>query len=90
MQTARREEYQPRRARFAQEVGCATLLAIHGVVKEPPPFMRVRALERDLIEVEFFAWVAQHDVNFRTVESAARRLVFESLTDHGVRCPRRR
>jgi len=72
---------------IAQEAGCATLRAIHGVVQEPPPFMRIRALERDLIEVEFFAWVAQHEINFRTVESMAKRLVFESLTDHGVPLP---
>ena len=68
----------------AQEVGCGALLALRGVMHEPPPFMRTRALEREAIEVEFFAWVDQHEVNFRAVESTAKRVVFESFAEHGV------
>jgi len=75
--------------RLVQEVGCRTLLAIHGVMQEPPPFLRTRTLERDLIEVEFFAWVDQDEVNFRTIESTAKRLVFDALEEHGVPMPER-
>jgi small conductance mechanosensitive channel len=71
----------------AHEVGHRTLREIHGIVAEPPPFMRTRALEHDRIEVEFFAWVDQGEVNFRTVESTAKRAVFEALAEHHVPLP---
>lgn len=73
--------------RRAQELGRQALLALEGVKDEPPPFMRTRTLGRDLIEVEFFAWVDQDRINFRTVESRARRGVFEALTRGGIPLP---
>jgi small conductance mechanosensitive channel len=73
--------------RLAHDVGRRTLLAIRGIVAEPPPFMRTRALEHDRIEVEFFAWVDQSKVNFRTAESNAKRAVFEALAEHHVPLP---
>jgi small conductance mechanosensitive channel len=71
----------------AQEVGRQALLQLRGIKPEPPPFMRVRTLGRDFVEVEFFAWVDQDMVNFYTVESRARRAVLESLAKSGVQFP---
>ncbi len=72
---------------LAQQVGQQALLHLRGVTREPPPFMRVRSLGRDFVEVEFFAWVDQDTVNFRTVESRARRAVLESLAASDVPFP---
>jgi len=71
----------------AQEVGRQALLQLRGIKPEPPPFMRVRTLARDFVEVEFFAWVDQDLVNFYTVESRARRAVLESLATSGIPFP---
>jgi small-conductance mechanosensitive channel len=73
--------------RRAQEVGQRALLELHGIERDPPPFMRTRALGRDMVEVEFFAWVDQDAVNFRTAESRARRAVLEALDAGGVPLP---
>jgi small-conductance mechanosensitive channel len=73
--------------RAAQELGRRALLGLHGVLGDPPPFMRTRALGRDMVEVEYFAWADQDAVNFRTVESRAKRVVLEALADGGVPLP---
>jgi small conductance mechanosensitive channel len=73
--------------RLAHDVGRRTLLALRGIVAELPPFMRTCALEHDRIEVEFFAWIDQREVNFRTVESTAKRAVFQALAEHHVPLP---
>jgi len=70
--------------RLAQELGRQALLELDGVASDPPPFLRTRALTRDEIEVEFFAWIDQDAVNFRTLESRARRAVIEALPRGGV------
>lgn len=71
----------------AEELGREALLALRGVMAEPAPFMRVRELGRDRVDVEFFAWIDQDAVNFRTVESRARRAVHEALTAAGIPRP---
>ena len=76
--------------RLAQDLGRRALLSIRGVLAEPPPFMRTRTLERNSIEVEFFAWVDQEVINFRTAESTAKRVVFTSLAEHGLPLPEER
>lgn len=73
--------------REAQAIGRRALLDLRGVMSDPPPFMRTRTLERDSIEVEFFAWVDQDELSFRVVEARARRAVFEALHEHGVPLP---
>lgn len=72
---------------LAQQLGRDTLLATRGVVAHPPPFMRTHALERDRVEVEFYAWVDQRQVNFRSAESAAKRAVLGALWEHHVPLP---
>lgn len=73
--------------RLAQELGQRALLELDGVMPDPPPFMRTRAITRDEVEVEFFAWIDQDAVNFRTLESRARRAVLEALPQGGVALP---
>ena len=73
--------------RDARELGRRALLGVPGVLDEPPPFMRTRSLERDTIEIEYFAWVDQERTDFRTAESRARSVVFEALTRHRVPRP---
>jgi small conductance mechanosensitive channel len=70
--------------RRAQEVGVRAIEPIHGILDEPPPFMRTRAFGRGTVEVEYYAWVDQSAANFRSVESRARRAVFEALVGAGV------
>lgn len=71
----------------AQDLGRTALLELDGVMNDPPPFMRTRSLERDSVEVEFFAWIDQDRVNFRTLKSRAQRAVFELLRRRGVPLP---
>ena len=73
--------------RLAQQVGQQALLELRGVIADPGPFMRVRTLERDFVEVEFFAWVDQETTNFLTVESRARRSVLESIAAANIPFP---
>ena len=72
---------------LAEEMGRKALLHIDGVLSEPPPFMRVRTLARDFIDVEFFAWVDQDTAHFLSVESRARRAVHDTLTEAGIPRP---
>jgi small conductance mechanosensitive channel len=64
---------------IVEDVGCDALRAVHGVLVDPPPFMRTRQIESEKLEVEYFAWVDQDVDNFRTVESRAKRAVIEAL-----------
>lgn len=67
-----------------EALGRQVLLAVRGVVAEPPPFMRVQALGQLEVIVEFFAWVDQDEANFLTIESRATRAVMEALLEHDV------
>lgn len=68
----------------AQELGVEALRALEGIVDDPPPFMRTSAITPGVVQVEFFAWADQRAVNFRTIESRARRAVLEALSRAGV------
>lgn len=71
----------------AQEVGRAALLALEGVLSDPPPFMRMRRLGRDFLDVDFMAWIDQDVIGFRIVEGRAKRAVFEALAGAGIPLP---
>jgi small conductance mechanosensitive channel len=74
--------------RAAQELGRRALLGLQGVLGDPHPFMRTRAIGRDLVEVEYFAWVDQDAVRFRAVEGRARRVAARNQGDHPLPgCP---
>jgi small-conductance mechanosensitive channel len=68
----------------AQELGVGVISKLHGVLAEPPPFMRTQSFGRGTVEVEFFAWVDQDAANFRAVASHTRRAVFETFVRGGV------
>lgn len=67
-----------------EALGRQVLLAVRGVVAEPPPFMRVQALAQLEVVAEFFAWVDQDEGNFLNVESRARRALMGALLEHDV------
>lgn len=68
----------------AQDLGVDALRVLEGIVDDPPPFMRTGAITPGVVQVEFFAWADQDVVNFRTVESRARRVVLDALSRAGV------
>lgn len=70
--------------RETRDRGREALLAVHGIVDDPPPLMRVSTFERDATGVEFLAWVDQDEADFRHAESRAKRAVLESLTSGQV------
>lgn len=63
----------------AQDLARETLATLPAVEKDPPPFMRVRNLGLEAVEVEFLAWVDQDRENFRSVESQAKRAIHEAM-----------
>src|SRR5207253_845941 len=71
----------------AEDVGCDALRSIHGVLADPPPFMRTHSISAETLCVEYFAWVDQDLGNFRTIESNAKRAVIEALRDAHVPRP---
>ena len=72
--------------RLAQ-VGLRALAGVRGVLAEPKPFMRTRAVLENQIEVSFFAWVDQRRNEFLNVEHRARRAVVEALLAEGIELP---
>lgn len=72
---------------MVQDVGCATLRAMKGVMDEPGPFMRVAALGEFNVIVQFFGWVDQRTADFLKVQSEAIRLVKAALDEAGIAMP---
>jgi small-conductance mechanosensitive channel len=73
--------------RRVRDVGLATLRSLPGILPEPPPFMRVLAIEPDLVRVAFHAWADQRATSFYDLESRARQDVKEALVAAGVSFP---
>lgn len=71
----------------AMEVGVGTLEALRGVLDDPPPFARVRALGDWSVTVRFHGWVNQVEADFFKVQSEAIRLVKTALDEAGVEMP---
>lgn len=93
------ERHRERRLRFTLEValsadlrrvrdlGRGALLDLPGLLGEPPPFMRVHAIEADRVRVQFFAWADQRVATFRNLESRSKRAVVEALLAADVPFP---
>jgi small-conductance mechanosensitive channel len=75
--------------RRVRRVGRETLLSVPGLLREPPPFMRVLTIEADHVRVAFFAWADQHAGPFPDLESRARQAVKEALLAADVPFPLR-
>lgn len=70
-----------------QRVGVGTLVAMKGVMAEPPPFARVRELADSSVIVRFHGWVDQREVDFHKVESEAVRLLKQAFDEADVEMP---
>lgn len=71
----------------AQNVAAKTLLAMEGILKEPPPSVNVRALGDFNVTLRVFGWVDQRSVAFLKVQSEAIRLVKEAFDTAGIVMP---
>jgi len=75
--------------RRVQDIGRETLLSVPGLLREPPPFMRVLEIESDRVRVAFFAWADQRAASFPDLASGARQAVKEALLAASVPFPLR-
>ena len=73
--------------RRVQEVGCAALAAMKGVMEDPPPVMFVEELGEYNVIVRFHGWVDQRQYDFLKVRSEAKRILKDALDEEGVVMP---
>ncbi|MGE0822141.1 MAG: mechanosensitive ion channel domain-containing protein [Candidatus Binatia bacterium] len=71
----------------AQNLAATTLLAMAGVLKDPPPRADVQTLGDFNVTLRIFGWVDQRAVSFLKVKSEAIRLVKEAFDAAGVVMP---
>jgi len=71
----------------ARQVAVTTLLAMEGVLKEPPPQALIMELGRSTVSVRFFAWTDQRVNETLRVRSEAIRLVKLALEAAGLTMP---
>ena len=70
-----------------QQLGNNTLLAMKGVLSEPPPQAFVQELGDFNVIVKFTGWVDQREADFLKVQSQAIRVLKESFDAAGVLMP---
>jgi len=72
---------------LAQRLGRETLLAMEGVLDDPPPDALVLEAGDSSMTMEYSAWVDQREADFRKVQSEGIRLVKAALEDAGMDLP---
>jgi small conductance mechanosensitive channel len=72
---------------LAQRLGRETLLAMEGVLDDPPPDALVLEAGDSSMTMEYSAWVDQREADFRKVQSEGIRLVKAALEDAGIDLP---
>jgi small conductance mechanosensitive channel len=72
---------------LARQLGRDTLLAMDGVLDDPPPDALVLEAGDSSMTMEYSAWVDQREVDFRKVQSEGIRLVKAALEDAGMDLP---
>lgn len=72
---------------LAQRLGRETLLAMEGVLDDPPPDALVLEAGDSSMAIQFSAWVDQREADFRKVQSEGIRLVKAALEDAGMDLP---
>lgn len=70
-----------------QRLGVETLAAMNGILEEPPPFARIKALGDSSVQVRFHGWVDQSEVDFFKVQSEAIRLVKATFDEADIDMP---
>lgn len=73
--------------RRVQELGCAALAAMRGVMEDPLPVMFVESLGEYNVIVRFHGWVDQRQYDFLKVRSEAKRILKAALNEEGVAMP---
>jgi small conductance mechanosensitive channel len=72
---------------LAQQLGRDTLLAMDGVLDDPPPTVLVLEAGDSSMTLQFSAWVDQRESDFRKVQSEGIRLVKAALEEAGMDLP---
>lgn len=72
---------------LAQQIGRRALLAMEGVLDDPPPNALVLEADDSSMTVEYSAWVDQRVADFRKVQSEGIRLVKAALEGAGMDLP---
>nr|WP_175497959.1 mechanosensitive ion channel family protein [Dokdonella immobilis] len=72
---------------LAQEIGCAELAGVDGVMAEPPPRALIVALGDSNVQMRFHGWVDQRAHDFGQVRSEAIRRVKLALEAAGMDMP---
>jgi small conductance mechanosensitive channel len=72
---------------LAQRLGRETLLAMEGVLDDPPPDALVLEAGDSSMTIQFSAWVDQRLASFGRVQSEGIRLVKAALEDAGMDLP---
>lgn len=70
-----------------QSLGTNTLLAVNGVLSDPPPQAFIKELGDFNVIVQFTGWVDQLEADFAKVQSQAIRVLKESFDAAGVLMP---
>ncbi|MGE0683491.1 MAG: mechanosensitive ion channel domain-containing protein [Candidatus Binatia bacterium] len=71
----------------AQNLAAKTLLAMEGVLKDPPPRVDVQTLGDFNVTLRVFGWVDQRYFAFLKVKSEATRLIKEAFDTGGIVMP---
>ncbi|MFW5972604.1 MAG: mechanosensitive ion channel family protein [Bacteroidota bacterium] len=71
----------------AIQTGMSAIRHMPGVMREPPPFVRVRDIGESSIILRFNGWVDQREADFDKVRSEAIRLVKETFDAEGIAMP---
>ena len=72
---------------LAQQIGIQVLLALDGVLDNPPPRAFIAALGDSNVQVRYLGWVDQRAHDFLMVKSEATRLVKTALEQAGLDLP---
>ena len=71
----------------AKRIGLEVLRGLDFTLETPPPLAWIKDVGASTIDMEFFGWVNQRDVNFMRARSEAIRLVMAALTEAGIGMP---
>lgn len=71
----------------AQRLGVHTLIAMKGILENPPPKAVIRQIHAPIANVEYFAWIDQNETDFISACSEGIRMVRGELKKAGIDIP---
>lgn len=69
---------------MARQLGLEILQQMPGLLAEPAPQVLITDLRNDMVELDFMAWINQHESDFAKARSEAIRLVKDGFTKAGI------